>query len=445
MGVIHQQPPAETTIVAPATPAGTSAIAVLRMSGPAAFVILEKLTDRQAGNWRHKQARLATLRDERGNAIDQALILPFIGPASYTGQDLVELHTHGNPVIVARLIETMIGYGAKLADPGAFTRRALLNGKMELPQAEALSDLIEAVSPLGVSQALERLGGGLRTWATALRDELVAVLAQLEAHVDFPDEHIQPQTLATLALRLKNLADSCRKQAALAEQARIWVRGARLAIVGAPNAGKSTLLNRLLGAERAIVSPWAGTTRDYLEVGATLGGVPMQLIDTAGIRPSSDPIEAAGIARSLEQAKNADLVLVLVADDAPFNPPSTWDIPAQRCLYVWNKIDRGHAPSNQLAISAERGDNIEALLQVIATRLAAPAETPLVANLRQIQACSAAALHFAAAAEQLQGGFPPEIAAEEVRAAAQALDRLLGVVEAEQVLDQIFATFCIGK
>lgn len=415
------------------------------MSGPAAFSLLARLTPTPATGWQPGLATLCTLAAADGKAIDRCLVLPFRAPRSYTGEDLVEFHVHGNPVIVAQLLDTLRTFGARLADPGGFTRRAILNGKLGLPEAEALAELIAAVSPEGAAQALARLAGGLRQWATTQRRDIIAALAQLEAHVDFPDEPIEPEAAEAIADKLARIGAAIATQADKAAQARIWTEGARIAIVGAPNAGKSTLLNRLLGEERAIVSPWPGTTRDVIEVGTQLGGIPIQLIDTAGIRTTDDPIEREGVARSLAQAQTADLVVVLAAPDAPFAPPEGWLDVTAACVQVWNKTDIAPAPPECIALSAHTGQGLDALIAAIGAALSPAAETPVVSSLRQEAACRQAAAHLATAAQQLQTGLPLEIAADDVHAAARHLDRLLGTIDPEDVLDELFATFCIGK
>lgn len=444
---------AGTTIVAPATPRGVSAVAVVRLSGPETYPLLEQLTDAPRVGWEPRRAVLRLIRDpETGRELDQALVLPFRGPESYTGEDLVELHLHGNPVVVSRLVEVLTGIGAEMADAGAFTRRAILNGKMGLPEAEALAELIEAVSPLGAAQALGRLRGELRRWAETTRADVLAVLAQLEAQVDFPDEPIEPEVGAELIRRIRDLAGRMEAQADAARRARVWTEGARVVLAGAPNVGKSTLLNRLLGAERAIVSPWAGTTRDYLEAGTTIAGVPIRLMDTAGIRSvAGEEIEAEGVRRSAEAVREADLVVHVRAPDA--RPDAVLDelmaeVPARR-LTVWNKGDLGGPPASagpvDLVVSATDDPDMTSLLEAIAGRLAPPREDPVVGNLRQERQCRTASAHLEAAAAQVEAGYPPEIAVEEVRAGTGALARLLGEVEAEQVLDVVFASFCIGK
>lgn len=446
------------TIVAPATPPGTSALALVRLSGADAVRILETLTPPPVGGWIPRRAVVRTLHDADGRAVDQAVVTVYRAPHSFTGEDVVELSLHGNPVLVSHIVATCVAAGARLADAGAFTRRAVLAGKLDLPQAEAIAELIHAVSPQGAAMALGRLDGRLRAWAADVRTQITELLAQLTAAVDFPDEPIAPETSVALARRLGALAAALANQAAAARRARVWVDGAAVVLLGAPNAGKSTLLNRLLGEERAIVSPWAGTTRDFLTATTLLGGVPIRLIDTAGVRATTDPIEAEGIARAAAQARSADLVLLLSAPDAPADAALdalVAELDPARVLRIATKRDlvasgtTAAAPSSaapvDLSISAWDSDDVAALVAAIAARLRPPTADYVVGTLRQERAVAAAATAVAAARARLEEGFPPEIVAEDVRAAAAALDRLIGTVDAEDVLDVVFSRFCIGK
>lgn len=441
---------AAPTLVAAATPPGRSAIAVVRLSGPQAFPMLDRLCARPADGWTPRLARRRTLRDPRDGALlDDALILPFRAPGSYTGEDLIEFHLHGNPVIVGRLLEVLVDLGARPAEAGAFTRRAVLSGRLGLPEAEALADLVDAASPRGVAQALARMGGTLRPWTEALRNRLLDVRARLEAIIDFPEEGIDPGHLEAHASALKTLAGMLREEADRARAARVWTTGATIVIAGAPNAGKSTLINCLLGVERAIVGPQAGTTRDWLEVPVALAGLPVRLIDTAGLRETTEAVEAEGVRRARVLVDEADLVIWLRAADAPEEP---WlhalltALPPQRRLVVWNKRDLA-APAGEvdLALAAGGGDDVAPLVTAIVGRLAAEGADPRVGNLRQEKACRRAAAALETAAATLLAGAPVEIAVEDIRPAERALAELIGEVDAEAVLDRLFSSFCIGK
>lgn len=417
----------------------------MRLSGPDAWAILERLTGRDASRWTPRTASVALLRDDTGAPVDEALVLPFRGPNSYTGEDLVELHLHGNPVLVNRVIGLALTYGATPADAGAFTRRAVLAGRMGLPEAEALADLIDAVHPLAASQALGRLRGASRTWAESRRRDLTELLAQLEAAVDFPEEPISPEQGTALALRVDELANRLDDEARRASAARVWTRGARLVLLGAPNAGKSTLLNRLVGEQRAIVSQEPGTTRDWVEAATTIGRLPVQLVDTAGLRDAPGSVEREGVERSRGQAAEADLLLLVAAPDAPW-PDAEPLPPSITTLRVWNKSDVAPPPTpDWIAVAARDGLGIEALTDAIEQRLPLPEDQVQLGSLRQEQTCRVAAEHVRAAAMAIRADAPPEIVAEELRLAARALDRLLGIIDPEDVLDELFSRFCIGK
>jgi tRNA modification GTPase len=389
------------------------------------------------------------LDPELGRPIDDALVVPFLAPASYTGEDLVEFHTHGNPMLVDRLIDLLVAAGARPAGPGAFTRRAVLAGRMDLPAAEALADLLDAVSPRGAALALGRMGGDLADWTASLADRLLAVRAALEATVDFPDEDIDPGQSAAHAARLQELAELLLAEVERSRRARLWTGGAAVVVAGAPNAGKSTLLNRLLGVERAIVGAQAGTTRDWLEAPTVLDGLPVRLIDTAGLRDTADDVEAEGVRRAAALMAEADLVIHLRAPDADEDAAlqaALAAVPATRRLVVWNKRDLAAPPPDiELAVAAAAGEGIDHLVAAISRRLRYDGPDPRIGGRRQETACLRAADALAAAAAALTAGQPPEIAVEDLRYAQGALADLLGAVDVEAVLDRVFATFCIGK
>lgn len=438
------------TLVACATPAGRSAIAVVRLSGPDAFPIAEAVCAPPAGGWQPRRAvRRALIDPQLGRAFDDALVLPFCGPASYTGEDLVEIQMHGNPVLVHRLIDLLIAAGARPAGPGAFTRRAVLSGRLDLPAAEALADLLEAASPRGAAWALGRMGGDLAAWTEMVADRLLSVRAALEAAVDFPDEDIDPGRSDLHAARLRELAELLRAEVERSRRARLWTDGAVIVVAGAPNAGKSTLLNRLLGVERAITGAQAGTTRDWLEAPTVLAGLPVRLVDTAGLRTTADAVEAEGVRRAAALVAEADLVIHLRAPDAPEDEELAavlGAVPSARRLVVWNKRDLAAPPPGvDVAIAAAAGEDVDCLCALIVDRLRLDGPDPRIGSRRQEEACLRAADALSAAAASLTAGCPPEIAVEDLRPAQAALADLIGAVDAERVLDRVFATFCIGK
>ena len=336
------------TIAAIATPPGEGAVALLRVSGPEAVAIAARACHRPAGRTlagtEARRAYRATVRDVDGATLDEVLVTRFVSPASYTGEDVVEISGHGGPLVARRILEAIVSAGARVAGPGEFTQRAFLNGKLDLTQAEAVMDLIRAHSDLALRAANEQLAGGLGRRIESLRENLLNLVAHIEAYIDFPDEDITPETGAALLARL----DDARAQVAAlldtARPGRILREGLRTAIVGEPNVGKSSLLNALAGRDRAIVSALPGTTRDTIEEFVSVRGLALRLIDTAGLRESADPVEREGIERARRELAGADLVLQVV--DASQPPESTAPLPAaadaeQVRFVVVNKIDLG--------------------------------------------------------------------------------------------------------
>lgn len=419
-----------TTIFAPATAQGHAAIAVLRISGPDTRAILGRLCRPSPP----REARLRTLRDARGEILDRAMVLWLPGPATYTGEDAAELHVHAGPAVLAAVAAALADAGARPAEPGEFTRRAFLAGKLDLTQAEATADLAAAETEAQRRQALRQLEGGLaqrlRTWQRRVTD----MLAHAESLIDFPDED-PAQLLAELGADRATLAAELR--AAIADTTGERLRdGLVFAIAGPPNAGKSTLFNMLAGRDAAIVAASPGTTRDVIEARADLAGVLVTLLDTAGLRDTADAVEAEGVARARARAAEADLVLNLhPAGTAPT------EIEAPRVLTVATKTDL--APSDTpLAVSAATGAGIAALRDRLATEAAAltqAAGPPPLTRARH-----RAALLTASQALETEAVLP-ELLAEELRAARLALGRITGETSVEAVLDAIFSRFCIGK
>lgn len=406
----------------------------MRLSGPRAFAALEQLAGRVPAP---RVATLGRLRDPAdGGLIDTALLLAFPAPASFTGEDVVELHVHGGPAVVAALLGALGRLdGLRLAEPGEFSRRAFDNGKLDLTQAEGLSDLVAAQTEAQRRQALAQAGGQLRERADAWRAAIVRLMAEAEADLDFSDEGdvaavVDPSAIAALRDDIARLLDDGR----IGERIR---DGLSIAVVGAPNSGKSSLINALSKREVAIVSDVAGTTRDIIEVALDLGGLPVTLIDTAGLRDTIDPIEAEGIRRARDRAATADLVLELVErpEEARLGQP------------VVGKIDlSGASPGvhdGAIHLSARTGaglPELEAWLMDWAATLA-PRETALVTRERQRAALTAAVDRLDDAAVEAD----PVLQAEALRLAARAIGRVTGQVDVEAVLDEIFGRFCIGK
>lgn len=444
------------TIAAVSTAHGEAAISVLRMSGPQAFKIAQRLfqTRRPLAELSARTAHRAHVSDLLGTVLDEGLLLLFRAPASYTAEDVVEFHGHGGLLVTQKVLEAMLQAGARAAEPGEFTQRAFLNGKMDLTQAEAVMDLIHAQSTLALRAAHEQLGGAIGKEANALREELLPVLAHVEAYIDFPEEDISPDTGAALTLRMDAVIQRAQRLIATSEQGRILRHGARTVICGEPNVGKSSLLNLLLGFERAIVSPTAGTTRDTIEEIIQVHGIPLRLVDTAGLRESTDDIERVGIQRTQRELERADLILEVVDASQPADQATRVVLPAaieSRRLLLLNKADLGIASGweNGIAFSCTGGDGVEALRDAIRDIVmrAGPlmAEHPVAINTRHKACFERVAAHVAVAREALQSGTAPEYIALDLREALQALGEVVGQIDVEQILDVIFSSFCIGK
>ena len=439
------------TIFALSSGAGRAGIAVVRVSGPQASAALQAIA-RVMPQVRH--ARVARLIDPRsGDSIDRGLVIRFAAPRSATGEDMVEFHVHGGGAVVAALLESLGGVpGLRLAEPGEFTRRAVFNGKLDLTAAEGVADLIAAETQAQRRQALAQAEGGLRRLYEGWRERLLAALARAEAELEFPDEDL-PAGVGSAAL-----ADAGAVAREIAAHLADGRRGERLrdglsvAILGAPNVGKSSLLNRLAEREAAIVAPSAGTTRDVIEVALDLGGYPVVLADTAGLRPTGDAVEAEGVRRARARAEAADLRLLLFdAASWPELDAGTRALADERAILVLSRADLRpelDAPRVDgrpaLRVSALTGAGIGSLVGALtetAASLMRPGEAPVLTRARHraaLEDCRAALVR-ADLAEL------PELAAEDLRLAARALGRITGRVDIEQVLDRVFRDFCIGK
>jgi tRNA modification GTPase len=432
------------TIFAPATAAGRAAVAVIRVSGPDSCKILDALAPPRPAPRRAALRRLKA----RGEALDEALVLWLPGPNSFTGEDSAELHLHGGRAGVEAVSHALAALGLRLAEPGEFSRRAFQNGKLDLTQAEAIADLVDAESEAQRRQALGQLEGELSARYEAWRRRLIQALARLEAAVDFPDEDLPEALQAEVGSRIGELAAELEE--ALDDHGRgERVReGFKIALIGAPNAGKSSLLNRLAGREAAIVTEIAGTTRDVIEVPAVIDGFKVLFADMAGLRESADPIEAEGVRRARAWAEAADLRLWVIDQAAPADLE---EAVRPGDLLVLNKADLPPGPDaglpdlQTLRVSARTQAGMDALWAALSARVKALAggDFPAVTRLRHRR-------HLQDAAQALRRGQgalarSPELGAEDLRHAAQALGRIAGRIDPEQVLDEVFSSFCIGK
>lgn len=437
------------TIAALATAPGRAGIAVIRVSGPAAFGAMRALCGRIPDARRMTRARLRDPRD--GEALDDAMVVVFAGPASFTGEDAAEFHVHGGRAVVDAVLGALLRIpGVRPADPGEFTRRAFLNDRMDLTAAEGVLDLVDAETDIQRRQALRQASGALARLYDAWRTALVTAMARLEAWIDFPDEDLPDDVVDGVIADLVALAGALADHLADSGRGERLREGLRMAIVGPPNAGKSSLLNWLAHRDVAIVSATAGTTRDVLEVYLNIAGYPATVADTAGLRETADSVEAEGVRRALARAEEADLRLVVVdwtagaADRASVAPWLDGD-----ALAIANKTDNGENPPEPwIPVSVRTGRGLEALLARIGAELEARLavrEAPVLTRARHRHAASEALDSINRAIDGLRAGAPLELPAEDVRLAARALGRVTGKVDVEEILDVIFREFCLGK
>ena len=425
------------TIFALASAQGRAGVAVVRISGPSAFAATVALC---GGLPEPRRASLRLIRDG-GDIIDQALVLTFAKGASFTGEESVELHIHGSIATIRAVLGTLGRQpGLRLAQPGEFTRRALENGRLDLTQVEGLADLIEAETEAQRRQAMRVLEGAVGRRAEGWRRDLIRAAALIEATIDFADEDVPVDVTPEVITLLTDVLASLRTEIAGARAAERVRDGFEVAIVGRPNAGKSTLLNTLAGREAALTSEHAGTTRDVIEVRMDLGGMAVTLLDTAGLRATDDPVESMGVARALERARAADLrIFLLDGKDMPMLDPMPGD------LVVRGKADLTGGASG-LSVSGKTGLGLDDLLAAIVGELSGRlAGAGLLVRERHRQSVERAAAAVDVALGHLGAGTAPELVAEDLRQAIAALDSLVGRVDVEHLLDVIFASFCIGK
>jgi tRNA modification GTPase len=452
------KPAAADTIAAIATPAGRGAVGMVRISGPLTPRICEALAGALPPP---RRAVLRNFRDETGEPIDQGLLLYFPAPKSYTGEDVLELQGHGGPLLLSLLLQAACAAGARPARPGEFSERAFLNGCVDLAQAEAVADLIDASSRGAARAALHSLQGEFSRRVQGLLDELIAVRADLEAALDFADEDVPWITPQTLHERIEGLLEIIADLGREAAQGRRLREGLTVAIAGQPNVGKSTLLNRLAGADAAIVSPLAGTTRDLLREHIVIDGMPLTVIDTAGLRDSADPVEREGVRRAWGALEKAELILFLADDrdgigeaDAALLAKLPHNV---ETLVVLNKCDLSGRPPLRtsdtlgrisLRLSAAVGQGLDLLTTEIkraAGFSGGAAEGLFTARARHLEALRHAQAALRLARAHAAKNRSPELIAEELRLTQQALDEITGRFGSEDLLGRIFSSFCIGK
>ncbi|KQR08801.1 tRNA uridine-5-carboxymethylaminomethyl(34) synthesis GTPase MnmE [Deinococcus sp. Leaf326] len=433
----------QDTIAAIATAPGSAGVGIVRVSGPAALEIADGAFRGRRTPSRTQGGRFlfGQLVAEGGEVLDEGLCLVFRGPRSYTGEDVAELQTHGSPAVLARVLARVLELGARPARPGEFTLRAYLSGRLDLAQAEAVLHLVNAGGEAARRQGALGLSGALGARIAGVAADVTRTLAAIQAMLDYPEEGVpdedRAEPLARAQAGLRALLDTARAGQAA-------TRGARLALIGRPNVGKSSLLNALLGYERSIVTPVPGTTRDYLEAGVELAGVPVTLVDTAGLRETADPIEAAGVRQAAALAQQADLVLVLEDGHAPREPLPEGAPQGARVIRLRTKADLGSSWSDPetIAVSAVTGEGLPEVREAVRAALigdAARGEAWLTTE-RQADAARRALTHL-----ELAGSLPDDLAGYELEAALHALAELTGRDVQEDVVDAVFRNFCVGK
>jgi tRNA modification GTPase len=430
------------TIAAVATPAGRGGIGVVRLSGPGVPEIGRKLLGEIPAA---RVATFKTFRDARGTALDEGIAIYFPSPHSYTGEPVLELQGHGGPVVMQSLLGACLDAGARLAEPGEYTRRAFLEGKLDLAQAEAVADLIDAASREAARSALRSLSGEFSAAIARLQSELIELRALTEAMLDFPEDDVDALHRDDAQHRLAALRRTLEEVLAKSRQGSLLRTGIHVVLAGRPNVGKSSLLNRLAGEERAIVTPIAGTTRDALREPILIDGVPLLLVDTAGLRVSSDLVERLGVERTRRELERADLVIAVFEAGRTRDELEGLPSGVPR-IDVYNKVDLLPAftpPSGALALSAKTGAGLESLRRAIleAAGWSSAGESVFLARERHLRALETAREHLSAAVSERRW----ELFAEELRLAHAALGAITGEFSADDLLGAIFSRFCIGK
>jgi tRNA modification GTPase len=440
------------TIVAISTPPGRSGLGVVRLSGGAARGIAAQFLT--AAEWRPRQAQLAELLDAEGHAIDQVMVTFFEKPRSYTAEDLIEISCHGSPVVLRHAVELALAGGARLAEPGEFTLRAFLNGRIDLPRAEAVRDLIDATTLYQARIANQQASGSVSRRIAPIKEQLLELISLLEAGIDFAEDDVSIAPAAEILRRLSPVREGVEHLAASFQYGGLVHQGLTLAIVGRPNVGKSSLFNRLLEQDRAIVTEIPGTTRDLVSETASIGGIPVKLIDTAGIRETVERVESLGIERSFQAMADADLTLAVMDASQSMSAEDEALIvrAGGRALVVANKCDLAvgrTSRSDHLQVSALTGEGIprlrEAILEAVAPKGVFEQETGFITSLRHEQLLRESSAYLEKARAAVEAAIPHEMLLLDLYAALRPIDAITGATTADDILNRIFATFCIGK
>lgn len=465
----------EDTIVAPATVPGTGAITVIRVSGPEAITVTGKVVKCKSKSIESSDAntiRYGFVYDESGNAVDEVLVSVFRSPSSYTGEDSTEISCHASSYVSSEILRLLCGAGARMAEPGEFTRRAFVNGKMDLAQAEAVADVISSSSSASLRVAMNQLRGGYSSELRSIRSSLVELTSLLELELDFSEEDVEFADRSRLSSLLDEVIGHVSSLASSFRFGNALRNGVPVAIVGAPNSGKSTLLNSLLGDDRAIVSDVPGTTRDTVEETMVVDGILFRFIDTAGLRSSSDEVEKIGILRSYKKLSEASVVLALLDCTVPEEENETLisdvvsriDFSVQKLVVLFNKVDILGSNINvtllnkevslfdnkyiRLYISGKTGFGLSDLKKELALTqkdLSSDFDHAIVTNSRHFEALNSAASALGRVKSSLSSGLTPDLLAEDLREALHYLGTITGEVTPDEVLGEIFGRFCIGK
>ncbi|KPJ61180.1 MAG: hypothetical protein AMJ46_02350 [Latescibacteria bacterium DG_63] len=455
------------TIAAISTALGRGAIAVVRVSGPESVEIVDRLFSgkEKLSLSRSHSVRHGRFMDSSGRVLDEVLVAVMRAPDTYTGEDLVEISCHGGSLISRLILETLVEAGCRLAEPGEFTKRAFLNGRIDLAQAEAVAELVAARTREAVEQALLQLEGSLSEEISKVRASVLGVLSEVEARIDFPEDVPEELETGSLTATLERCSDSIKSVLSERTSATLLGAGARIPIVGRPNVGKSSLLNAIVGSSRVIVAPGPGTTRDSIEQEIELGGFPVTLVDTAGLRSATEEVEEEGVRRSMEQIKLADLVILVVdatCEDYDKDLAILETLGQRPCTVAINKIDIS-APERARAVlgpracsdgravaevSAKNGTGIESLQGNLAGRLKGGEVDPYekaCAGRRHLDCLRSSLQNINDAKDALAAGHFVELVAFELREAVESLDSITGKRVGADILDNIFSKFCVGK